>query len=144
MKNDGKKLEKELSKALKEYCQGNHAYIHRFYDTRSASGNFLPAQPGDFLLLVPNFALLIECKSTQTGETLLSLAKKNKAQLAKHKLWLRSGHPAVYLHLDERCDVLEWHDSSRVLAGENSPVLFGRLTDIGFSLKTFRSRFLGQ
>ena len=89
-----------MSDALETYCRINKGYAHRFPDTKSA-GNFLPAQPGDHLLLVPTpAAILIEDKSTEVGDPLMVLLKqddKTRAQVLKHRLWNRAGHPSYYV-----------------------------------------------
>jgi len=98
-KNDGKLLETAMQKALTDYCQTHPVLFHRFYDTHAAR-NWLPAQPGDFLLVVQGRAILIECKSTITGAHLNKLARGNAAQIGKHKLWLRAGGLSRYVYLN--------------------------------------------
>jgi hypothetical protein len=91
-----------MSKALETYCRRNKGYAHRFPDTKAA-GNFLPAQPGDHQLLIPGVAILIEDKSTEVGDSLMTLLKhdaKTRAQVLKHYLWNRAGHPSYYVWAD--------------------------------------------
>ena len=140
--NDGIYLQEKLASILKAYKEYNPAFDHRFSDTKSARGNYIKSQPGDFMLLVPFGALLIECKSTVTGIGLLTLAHHGivgKRQIAKHRLWQRAGHPSLYLYADlskgKDKAVYEWHDGRYVIDKSYEPVLGGPLYDLSGSLK---------
>ena len=135
--NDGSFLQDKLADALKWYCEYHPAYWHRFPDTKSARGNFIKAQPGDFFLLVPGVSILIECKSTQASARLLSLAwhgPVGKGQLGKHRLWLRSGHPSLYLYGDLVTGIFEWHSGNEVLNKKNRPLLSASMQDLPTSI----------
>lgn len=137
MANNGAFLEGKLHAAGKAYMRAHPGYWHRFYDTKSTGGGFLPAQPGDFLLLAPGLALLIECKSSAVSAPLLTLAwagKPQKLQIAKHRLWRRAGQASCYLYLDLTTRRLEWHDGASVAAKVNAPYWSGALAELPAAL----------
>jgi len=134
MKNDGKLLEKKLQETLKQYTEKIPSFYYRFYDTKSAR-NFIPSQPGDFFLLIPGGCILLECKSSNIGNSLITLAHKNKQQIAKHKLWLRSGNPALYVYLDLNTREVQWHISQQVINKEDKPICTAPLFDLFTALK---------
>lgn len=134
-RNDGTKLQDVFYAEAKGYCAKNPGYCHRFPDTKSARGVFLQKQPGDYLLVVPGFAVLVECKSTTTGECLVNLAKEDRGQLGKHSLWHRAGHPSRYVYADILADRLQVFDGSDVLRevrseGKAKPLLSGGMKDM--------------
>lgn len=103
MKNDGKALENAVREALKAHQETNQSFFYRFYDTTSARGNFLPESPGDFMWLLPEGAVLVECKSTEKGADILTMikgSKTSKAQIPRHRIWHRTGHPSIYIWAD--------------------------------------------
>lgn len=104
-KNDGEYLQDKLHEAGKLYEKKMPAMWHRFFDTKSARGHLLPAQPGDFMLLTPWKGILIEAKSTDEGTPLLSLIQSDSSarnQVGKHRIWHRTGHPSYYIWADIR------------------------------------------
>ena len=99
-RNDGKKLELAVQEALRFHQTASKLHFFRMYDATSSGGRG-HAQDGDFVWLLPNKAMLIECKSTETSKDLLALIKsnsKNKQQLMRHKLWHLSGHSSLYVY----------------------------------------------
>lgn len=139
--NDGAYLQDKLAEAMKDYTANNKGFDHRFPDTKSARGNFIQAQPGDFFLLVPGSSILIECKSTVANATLLSLAwhgTTGKRQIAKHRLWQRAGHPSMYLfgNLSDgrRKATFEWHTGLNVINKINTPISSGGLIELRASI----------
>jgi hypothetical protein len=135
--NDGDYLQAKLYSALADYVRYQPGFKYRFYDTKSTRGSFLPAQPGDFFLLVPEACFLIECKSSVAGVSLLSMAFKGavgKNQIAKHRMWHRAGHPSLYLYLDLASNRIEWHTGVNVVNKKNQPVWTGQLSDLSDSL----------
>lgn len=135
--NDGSELQDDLANALKRYCETHGAYWHRFPDTKSARGNFLKSQPGDFMFLVGGTSALIECKSSAVKAKLVTLAwhgDVGKRQLGKHRLWLRSGNPSLYLYGDLISKTYEWHWGSNVIQKVNDPILHGPLKDLPDSI----------
>lgn len=133
--NDGTKIQDKLYSAMKSYVSTNPGFVYRFYDTKSA-GSYLPAQPGDFFLLVPGGCLLIECKSSASGIQLLTMAHKSKVQIAKHRLWHRAQHYSLYVYHDTRNDKVEWHLGSYVVNKMNNPRWLGRLSNLEDSLSS--------
>lgn len=124
--NDGTKIQDKLQEALKDYSQNNKGFYYRFYDTKSARGATLPAQPGDFFLLIPGQCLLIECKSSEVSTSVTTLAHKGpvgKRQIAKHKLWNRAGHTSLYCYLDLKTGIVEWHSGTNIINKINHPIL---------------------
>ena len=83
MSTDGKNLENDLKQSFK--------YICRMYDTKTAMGGGIPAQPADFV--VPKY--FVECKDTELGDHYL---KKNfsQSQIAKQKIAEFYGVPTYY------------------------------------------------
>jgi hypothetical protein len=139
--NNGEYLQDKLAAAMKDFTTNHRGYGHRFPDTKSAQGNFIKAQPGDFFLLVPQGSILIECKSTVSNASLLSLAwhgDVGKRQIAKHKLWQRAGHPSVYLYGNlssgKRTATYEWHCSSKVIQKVATPLLIGEMASLTKSI----------
>jgi hypothetical protein len=111
-RNSGEYLQTAVQAALKAFCEKNPAVWHRFYDTHSA-GRFLPTQPGDFLLISRGTAHLIECKSSDTGESLDRLARRSPEQIGKHKLWARAGAHTWYIYHNKTEDCLEIKSSQK-------------------------------
>lgn len=139
LKNDGEYLQDVLQDALKKFSQYHKAFYYRFYDSKSTNGGYLPAQPGDYFLLVPGMCMLIECKSTKVTSPLLTLAHKGevgKRQIAKHKLWHRAGNPSLYLYGNLANKVLEWHLGTRVVEKVAEPIWRGPPSDLYKSLET--------
>lgn len=109
MANDGKELEGVTRDALKAHQKRHRSNFLRLYDSTTAKGAAMPPQPGDFVWLLPNAAVLIECKSTEKGTPILQLVKGSKTsrdQVPRHKVWHLSGHPSVYLWGDLTTRVL--------------------------------------
>lgn len=128
MANDGTYLQDKLQEVLKTFTEYNRGFFYRFYDTKSTQGGFLPAQPGDFFLLVPAAGILIECKSTEVGTPLTTLAhhgKVGKRQIAKHRMWHRAGHPSLYLYYNFKTKIFEWHKGESVVAKKTEPIWRG-------------------
>jgi hypothetical protein len=141
-KNDGTPLQDKLAKALKTYSEYHPAYWHRFPDTKSAGGNYLQAQPGDYLLAAPVGVILIECKSTVVGARVLTLAHHGtvgKNQIAKHRLWHRAGQPSAYLWGDMVKEQIEWHWGFNVVKKIDKPILIADLKGLGSSIATLIS-----
>lgn len=111
-KNNGVYLERKLSESLAAWCRENKGFFYRFYDAKAAR-NLFPNQPGDFFWLIPGQAILLECKSTQTGENLIDLLEQK--QVAKHRLWLRAGHSTLFLYYNHLQDTFAFYWGEQVV-----------------------------
>ena len=106
-----KELENEIEKVLRERQRVGSTMFHRFYDTASA-GNYLPAQPADFLAVHNGRAYFIEAKFSEVHETLKSCfsgaVKPN--QTASAHLVKRAGAEYVFLFYSRAIDHYELWD----------------------------------
>lgn len=134
VKNNGKKFEAKISAVCKELVSKRLGFFHRFVDKTQAMSGFIPAQPGDYLLLVPGKAILIEAKSTVQGRSLISLAHKNKVQIAEHRMWHRAKHSSLYLYWNLKEDIVEIHDGHKVVQKVNEPLVTCKSKDLHDSL----------
>lgn len=113
MANDGKWLERMVQDALHDWQCERRSFFHRFPDSHDARG-FLPAQPGDFLWLLPDRpAYLLEAKSTEKSATLKSLL--DPGQCGKHRLWQRAGHQTAFIYGDRATGKLAWYRGEDVV-----------------------------
>ena len=138
-RNNGELLEGKLKLTLKTLQSKTKSFGHRFPDTKTARSGILPPQPGDYMILVPGNAVLIECKSTNANTNLLSMAHKGEVglrQIAHHRIWHRSGHPSLYLWMNIKRDIIEWHDGKNVVEKVDKPLFVGTSKDMLESLKT--------
>lgn len=143
-KNNGELIQDKLQNVLSNFAAKSPSFDYRFYDTKTARSGFIPAQPGDFMLLIPNYAILIECKSSNAGVKLITMAHKGnvgKLQIAKHRMWHRSGHPSLYLYLDLKTNLIEWHCGKKVVKKINEPIFTGTSSQIDSSLKIILEKF---
>jgi hypothetical protein len=129
MANDGKWLEGKIQDALFKWQCERPSFYHRFYDTKSA-GFYLPAQPGDFLWLLPERpAFLLEAKSTEKSATLKSLL--DPGQCGKHRLWKRAGHQTAFIYGDLATDKLAWYRGEDVVRPPiKQPLWEGRIDNL--------------
>lgn len=91
----GKDFEGKIQDFLKSMERKRRVTTLRLYDTRSA-GNYLPAQPGDFVTVAYGKPYLIEAKSSGKHATLADRRAPltslfDAAQIAKMRLWHRAG-----------------------------------------------------
>lgn len=97
--NDGKSAEEIVRKALLLMQEKRRATFVRLYDTTSA-GNFLPGQPGDFILHVEGVGCLLEVKSSSKHPSLNSVTLRDTfsiEQIKGARLWLRAGAVSLCL-----------------------------------------------
>jgi hypothetical protein len=134
--NNGKALEAKTTKVLKELVTKQKGYSHRFVDKTQAMSGHIPKAPGDYLLLIPGKAILVECKSSITGRGLLSLAHKNPVQVAEHKKFLRAGHASLYVYLCLKSDIIELHSGANVVLKVDKPLFVGKSKDFLTGLKS--------
>lgn len=135
-KNNGKLLESKTTVALKEFTSKQAGFFHRFVDKTQMMSGFCPKSPGDYLLLVPGLAILVECKSSITGSSLLTLAHKNKVQLAEHRKFIRAGHASLYVYLNLKTDIVEIHLGDNVIKKIDKPLYFGYSKDLLVGFKS--------
>ena len=95
----GTAFEKALHTHYKELANNRPMIVHRFQDTKAARVNFLPNQPGDFLVIYVGRPTLIECKASMKHDSLRSCASSmiDAGQLGHHKLWLRAGARCLFV-----------------------------------------------
>lgn len=139
-KNAGKFFENKVSQVFREWCVQNHGFFYKFPDTYMAR-NVLSTQPGDFLWLIPDKAILLECKSTEIGANVWDMAKKTQTQMAKHRLWHRSGHPSAYLHCDLRSREVSVVSGLDVIEGNKNKVWEGTISVLAESIVTLIHHF---
>lgn len=87
-----KKFENDVQKYFLKRIETEPMVYHRFYDTASARG-FLPAQPGDHLVIYRGLPILIETKSSEKHDSLIRCFSSHvpSEQVGSHRLWLRAG-----------------------------------------------------
>jgi len=88
-----KKLETDVADYFNARMATEPLVYHRFYDTHAAN-TFLPAQPGDHLIVKNGHATVIETKYSSTHISLVSCFSavfNNSAQLTFARLWARAG-----------------------------------------------------
>ena len=91
--NDGKESEGIVRDALLMMQEKKRSVFVRLYDTTSA-GNFLPGQPGDFIVHAGGRGCLLEVKSSVKHASLLDTTVRSVFSLEQVKgarLWSRSG-----------------------------------------------------
>lgn len=118
-RNDGTKLQNLVKDALDDFYRKQPAYALRLQDSRANFG-WVQVQPGDFIFLIPGNAVLLECKSTESGLTLHEMrATSSASQNGKHKLWRRAGHSVLHIFGDMLADVVEvWNKDSLELTSD--------------------------
>lgn len=86
-------LESVVQGVLKDTQRYKKAAWHRFYDTRSTQGGYLPPQPSDFMLGFEGRLFFIESKFSEVHDSLKSCFSNNVSdqQLASHRIWARAG-----------------------------------------------------
>ena len=86
-----KVFEDRTHEYLKKRAETSLLVVHRFYDTRSA-GDFLPSQPGDFLVVYSGVPILLELKASDKHASLRACFSNNvsSGQLAQHRIWGRA------------------------------------------------------
>lgn len=87
-----KKLEQDVADHYTDRAEKEPLVYHRFYDTHSAN-MFLPAQPGDHLVVKDGQATVIETKYSGKYISLVPCFKDmvDGKQLAFARLWTRAG-----------------------------------------------------
>ena len=93
-----KKLERDVQVYFETLMETEPVVYHRFYDTASANG-FLPAQPGDHLVIYSGVPFLIETKNSVKYNSLSSCFASHvkDTQIAAHRVWGRAGVITLFL-----------------------------------------------
>lgn len=86
-----KQLEEDVTNLMRGRAEKEPMIYHRFYDT-AAAGAFLPAQPGDHLVIRKGVPIVIETKFSSRYVSLVSIFSKvpTDQQLAFARLWSRA------------------------------------------------------
>jgi hypothetical protein len=110
----------ELLRAIEEETGGRIRAV-RLYDTSSARGNSLPAQPGDHLVVMHGKTILIEEKASEVHSSLRSglSSLMDKPQAGQHRLWARTGNPSVVIFYSAVTGVVEFWDGLLVANHRN-------------------------
>ena len=100
-KNIGKWFEgkfQEMLEKMRSNPTDRSSYL-RLYDSASARGKFLPAQPGDFMVAYSAATFMVECKSSVKYTTLRSCLSSHvkDTQVALMRMWIASGNPACFI-----------------------------------------------
>lgn len=118
-KKVGNKLEADFKSKIEK--EGSKHWFHtmRLYDTTSARGSFLPAQPGDFLLSKNSKTILVETKSSYKTTSLRSCLSNNmsKAQAGNMGVWCACGNIALVVFASYNINTGTW-DNFEVWDGE--------------------------
>lgn len=95
MRNDGKYLESDITEPeLNKHVSVDFRY-RRLYDSFSAQGHGLPAQPADYTGCYKGKSFYLECKTT--GHKLGRLPKGSFSQLADMRSWAKCGKTGILL-----------------------------------------------
>lgn len=135
-KNDGTALQDAIQSVLKDRMSLTPGFMHRFSDSKAAR-NLTTNQPSDLLWLEPGLpAILIECKSTDTGEPLKDLLKTStsKQQLGKARLWLRARGLSCYVWADLTMLEIKIYDGRSLVRGDMDPIATGMMPELSVLL----------
>lgn len=104
-------LENAVDAFLRERMKRNNCFAIRFYDSKSA-GNYLPAQPSDFLAINNGKSIFIECKFSEVHDSLKSCfaGAVSANQTASAYLAKRAGARYVFLFYSARTGQYEIWD----------------------------------
>ena len=92
-----KKFEDKVQQHFTDRSEMERLIYHRFYDTASAQG-FLPAQPGDHMVIWKGIPILIETKYSKRFSSLSQCFADmvKDGQIGSHRLWLRAGAQTLF------------------------------------------------
>lgn len=117
----GKELEDDCIKCFKALLKSNPFYYDRIYDTKSAR-QYIPVRPGDFYIGYNGKAAILECKASSVHASLKNglSALVDSGQVAKMRLWIRSGNKGFYLFRSELSQIVEIWDGADVVEARNN------------------------
>ena len=108
-KDIGTRFEDDTQECLTKFKRMQLLNFVRLYDTKSAR-NFLPAQPGDFIV-ASGRAHLLECKSSEKYRTLAEGQcledNVSAVQAAEHRLWAKAGNPCWFIFYSQPAGQVE-------------------------------------
>jgi len=115
-KDIGKWFEDQCEPHLKTLCSRRGRMFYKFPDSRSARGT-VTAQPGEFMLLLPFGAALIECKASKKYETFRSCMASmvRDSQYGWHKRWMLSNNPSMFIFYSDVLNCIELWDGRDIL-----------------------------
>ena len=111
----GKDFETDVQASLDSLGKRHRITSVRLYDSKAAR-NYLPEQPGDFIVASPVGGSLIECKCSEKHRSLASCLHDHVStqQAAAHRLWARTGQPCWFLFYSHLTDTVEWWEGESV------------------------------
>lgn len=116
--------ESTVREVLVELQEFHRAAFHRFYDTKSTQGGILPSQPGDYMLIMKGYPLLIECKHSEVEKTLsrkyISSSVDGK-QCARMRVWIRAGGSGIFLFKSDLSDTMEIWPGGHIIEVQTTP-----------------------
>ena len=117
-KDIGGWFQEELQGCFKELARADPVIWHRFPDTKSAQGNFLSTQPGDFMFIAAGHPILIEAKASHKHKSLRSClaGMVRDSQAGYHRMWLRAGATCFFVFYSSITDVVEFWASEDICA----------------------------
>jgi hypothetical protein len=134
-RNTGKKSETIVQDALELLERQYPSTFIRLYDSTSAGvgsgGNFIPAQPGDFVSLLDTYIILIECKSSKVHLSLSETTLRNvfsDNQISGSRRWLRAGALSFCVFHSLPGNVMEIWDMQDVNKAYRAPPRQRKLT----------------
>lgn len=114
----GKDFEGKVQDYLRSMERKRRVITLRLYDTRSA-GNYLPAQPGDFVTVAHSKPFLIEAKSSEVHRSLAGKRAPltslfDPEQVAKMRLWKRAGAKVWVIFQSQETKLIELWDGAYI------------------------------
>lgn len=105
-----KQFEEDVQSVLTQMKRRLWLSFVRLYDTKSARGNFLPEQPGDFIVAAHG-AHLLECKTSEIWDSLAEGKclddNVSSEQAAEHRIWAKAGNPCWFLFYSQPVGCIE-------------------------------------
>lgn len=131
-----KKLEQELQKYFEDRMEVDFLIYHRFMDTHAA-GDFLPAQPGDHMVVSNGKTILIETKYSARYTSLSQCFSEmvSDRQIVHHRLWARAGARTLFMFKGKDYHYELWDGAECAWCRVNNR----RLSSIGGPIKEFTS-----
>jgi len=115
-KDIGKWFEDQCSYIFKKMCSKRGRMFYSFPDSRSSRG-LIPAQPGEYMLLIGFGAGLIELKASLKHKSFRSCMSSmvRDSQYGWHKRWHLSNNPSVFVFYSEKENIIELWDGRDIV-----------------------------